>query len=439
MNALDMLRSVSGSDDSIERPHHPSRLPLEYDALEPRQLLSGVQATTSSETSTPQVMGATAAAGTAGIVAAPSAGTSVVTHAVGDVNSLQSQIPLNDLLANLSRVTADVFQTDTGISVASGLTSLPITALIAPTVTSNETPLNNGTPDIGTVWITPPPVPPGLFHTAITDSPLFATTWMQTANPQGGPPTFTHFGQNANASMSGAAMNQAVAVGPIGPSITEEIEPVQPPPVEAHQPAGPPVQVQQDETAPTQDAQTPPGGAPGSGESGTPGQGAVPGQPAGGGQGQQGGAGAAATPAMPATTPRTPAGQDSRGAAGNSGPPGAGNRIPGVPGPAGSTGGATGGPDRSGNGGRPVPPRPGQEGPDGHADDTVDLIDAAIPAMVANAHRDAGDRESDGPMPTVLGAAAVAAGGFHLALRGPDRLRRGLNGARPDGDPSPTR
>ena len=92
-----------------------------------------------------------------------------VTHAVGDINSLQSQIPLNDLVANLSQVTTNVSDSNTGLSVASGLTSLPITPLLPPSVTSNETPLNNGTPDLGTVWITPPPVPPGLFHPGITD------------------------------------------------------------------------------------------------------------------------------------------------------------------------------------------------------------------------------------------------------------------------------
>ena len=279
MNALDLLRSVSGSDDSIDRNHHSSRAPLDYDALEPRQLLSAVQATTSSENSAPQVVGATAgSAETGGIVGQAGGAASVVTHAVGDVNSLQSQIPLNDLVANLSQVTTNVSDSNTGLSVASGLTSLPITPLLPPSVTANETPLNNGTPDLGTVWITPPPVTPGLFHMPTTESPVSASTLMQTINPQGGPPTFTHFGQNGNGSLSGAVVNQPAAVGPLGPSITSEIEPVQPPPVEAHQPAGPPAQIQQDETAPQQNAQTPPGGQQGAGEIGTPGQGAVPGQ-----------------------------------------------------------------------------------------------------------------------------------------------------------------
>ena len=252
MNALDLLRSVSGSDDSIDRTHHSSRAPLDYDALEPRQLLSAVQATTSSETSAPQVVGATAgSAETGGIVGQAGGATSVVTHAVGDVNSLQSQIPLNDLVANLSQVTTNISDTNTGLSVASGLTSLPITPLLPPSVTANETPLNNGTPELGTVWITPPPVTPGLFHMPITESPVSASTLMQTINPQGGPPTFTHFGQNGNGSLSGAVVNQPAAVGPLGPSITSEIEPVQPPPVEAHQTAGPPAQIQQDETAPS--------------------------------------------------------------------------------------------------------------------------------------------------------------------------------------------
>ena len=242
--------------------------------------------------------------------------TSVVTHAVGDVNSLQSQIPLNDLVANLSQVTTDISDSNTGLSVASGLTSLPITPLLSPSVTSNETPLNNGTPDLGTVWITPPPVPPGLFHPGITVSPLFASTQTQSVNPQGGPPTFTHFGQNGNASPSGAATNQPAAVGPVGPSMTAEIAPVQPAPVAAHQPAGPPAQVQQDETTPQPNAQTPPGGQQGAGEPGTPGQGAAPGQPAATAPAQTRGSGGAATQGVPTMTPQVPAGQATQGTGG---------------------------------------------------------------------------------------------------------------------------
>jgi hypothetical protein len=432
MNALDLLRSVSGPDDSIERPHHTTRLPLEYDALEPRQLLSAVQATTSAETTTPQVVGATAgSAETAGIVSEQGGATSVVTHAVGDVNSLQSQIPVNDLLANLSQVTTDIYNSNTGLSVASGLTSLPITPLLAPTVTSNETPLNNGTPDLGTVWITPPPVPPGLFHPGVTNSPLSASTLSQTVNPQGGPPTFTHFGQNGNGSASAAAVNQPAAVGPLGPSLTSEIAPVQPPPAEAQQTAGPPAQAQQDETAPQQNAQTPPGGQQGAGESGTPGQGAAPGQPAATAPSQQRGAGGAASQGLPSMSPQTPGGQSTPGN-GSQNPGGAGQPGSGTQAPTGGPQGGSGGAEGAGSG-NVSPRRNGQDAADPHGDDTVDLIDAAIPSLVANSARSADDIESGGPLPTVFGAAVVAVGGFHLAATSPDRLRRGLIGGPPVG------
>jgi hypothetical protein len=403
MSALDLLRSISGSDDSIDRSHHSNRFPLDYDTLEPRQLLSAGQAPNPAENVAPEVVGTTAgSAETAGIAGQPGGASSVVTHAVGDVDSLQSEIPVNDLVANLSQVTTAIYSTNTGISAASGLTSLPITPLLTATVTSNETPLNNGTPDLGTVWITPPPVTPGLFHTAITDSPVFSATWMQTVNPQGGTPTSTHLGQSATGGMNGAAVNEAVAVGPIGSSMTEEIQAVQPAPVEAHQPA-PPVQVQQDESAPQQNAQTPPGG-------------------------QQRGAGGESSQGAPATIPQAPAGQGAQG--GSQGQPG--NRPD--SGGEGPTGGAQGG---SGSGAGAFLLRHGHDGADPHLEEAIDLIDAAIPALVMNSPQNAGNTEDGGALPTVFGAAAVAAGGLHLALRGPEHLGRGLvtgppDGARPD-------
>lgn len=452
MNALDLLRSVAGSDDSVDRPHHSNHAALEYDALEPRQLLSAVQAATDAETTEPQVTGATAGVAEAAGIGGQAGGASVVTHAVGDVNYLQSQVSLNDIVANLSEVTTDVYESGTPLSAMSGLTSLPITPLLAPTVTANETPMNNGTPDTGTVWITLPPLPTGLLHFETTEIPLIANAQMQTVNPQGGPPTFTHFGQGANGSQNGPAVNQPVAVGPIGPSITEEIQPVQPPPVESHQPVGPPTQVQQDETTTTPNAQTPPGGEPGAGQPGTPGQGAAPGQSEAAAQGHSRSVGGESTQGVQATTPQAPAGQNPQGNVGGQGnaaapvqgPTGA---QPGTPGngssPAGVPQGGTGGPAGAGGG---APNRPAQDAsdPNGQAA-AFDVIDEAIPELVANSYHHVDDTEDTGALPVVFGAAAVAVGGFHIALRG-ERLGRGLAGGPPDGadpasrrDPVPTR
>lgn len=446
MNALDLLRSVAGSNETIDRPHHPNHASLEVEDLEPRQLLSAVQGTTNAETTQPLNIGATAGmAEAAGFAGQPGGSSTVVTHAVGDVNLLSTQLPINDILANAAQVTDDVYSSDTPIGAATGLTSLPITPLLAPTVTSNETPLNNGTPDIGTVWITPPPIPPGLLHFETTEIPLTSNTWMQTVNPQGGPPTFTHFGQGANASMNGAAVNQPVAVGPIGPSITEEVEPVQPPPVESHQPVGPPTQVQQDETTSQQDAQTPPGGEQGAGQPGTPGQGSAPGQTNSATQGHSRSAGGETTQGVEATTLQSPQGQNPQGAAASPARPGGGQGPAGgaVQGPAGSAQGTSGTQAPAGvpQGGTGSPAGGGANpsGPQEEASDTngqaaaYEVIDEAIPSLVANSYHHVDDPEdSAGALPTVFGAAAVAAGGFHLALRG-DRARRGLAGGPPDG------
>lgn len=449
MNALDLLRSVAGSDESMDdRAHRPHHAVLECEDLEPRQLLSTVQGATNSETTVNFVQGATAGATLMpGASAQSIGGASVVTHAVGDVNYLQSQVPLNDFLANFSQVITDVYAPATPISAARGLTSLPITPLLPPDVTSNETPLNNGTPDIGTVWITMPPITPGIFHMYITETPFPSNVWMQTVNPQGEIPTFTHFGQAANGSLNGAAINQPVAVGPVGPSITEEIEPVQPAPVEAHQQAGPPPMIQQDVTTESQNAQTPPGGQEGAGQLGTPGQGAAPGQPGTAANGSERSAGGETTQGIQATTPHVPAGQGAQGG-GNQGQTGgaqgaAGGTIPGqtgggsggtgAQGPAGGAQGGTGGSrgDGGGGSGGGASLLPSERDA---TDPPVDLIDEAIPVLVANSLHHADDTEDAGALPTVFGAAAVAAGGFQLAVRNPDRPRRGLDGGPPDGD-----
>ncbi len=402
MNTLELIRAATGSDeepdDSRSRDHH--HFACESLELEPRQLLSAVQATTSAETGSPQAIGATG--GLAGT------GSTVQTHATGEIDLLQSQVPVNDLLSNLSQASTVVAETPSPISTASGLLSLPITPLLPPTVTENETPLNNGTPIDGTVWITPAPVPPGLFHPGTTLIPATTNTMVQTPNPQGGPPTMTHFGQGSGGTLSGATVQEPVAVGPIGPSMTEEIAPVQPPPIEAHQPVGPPTQVQQDETAPQQDAMTPPGGEQGAGQPGTPGQGAVPGQQgASGTQGQQG----------------TPAGQPGQGAPTGtpSGAAGQGSQGGGALGGSGGSGGSSGG-------GAAFLDRPHLEVPGLDPDSTIDLIDAALPALALHSDPDAiadGEEES---LPPLLGAVAVAVGSYHLALRGSDRRRETLVG-----------
>ncbi len=421
MTPLDLLRSIAGSDRSLAAHHHPA---LELEDLEPRQLLSAVQGTTSADSNNPQVIGATAGAPLSLEVGTQvPGGYSVVTHAVGDINYLQSELPLNDLLANASELTANVYSTQTGVTAALGLTSLPITPLLTPMVTENETPLENGTPDLGTVWITLPPLPTGLFHMETTEIPLTSNSWMQAPNPQGGPPTFTHFGQAANGSLNGASVNQPVAVGPIGPSITEEVEPVQPPSVEAHQPAGPPTMIQQDETTPQQNAQTPPGGEQGAGQPGTPGQGAAPGQSAGAEQGHARSAGGETTQGVQASTPHSP-GRPSARSGGNQVQTGEAS---------GGTGGAPtgGGQGRSSSGGSSGgsgafllhPADPNSEPP-------ADLIDEAIPVLVANSLTHTDDPEdAAGAVPTAFGAAAVAVGGFHLALRG-DRTGRANSGGR---------
>lgn len=433
MTPLDLFRSIAGSDDSLaDHPHHPSHPSLELEDLEPRQLLSAVQGTTSAVSSGQQLIGATAGAPVSHVVGTQvPGGYSVVTHAVGDVNYLQSQLPLNDLLANASELTANVYSTQTGVTAAVGLTSLPITPLLTPMVTENETPLNNGTPDLGTVWITVPPLTSGLFHMETTEIPLTSNTWMQTVNPQGGPPTFTHFGQAANGSLNGAVVNEPVAVGPIGPSITEEVEPVQPPPVEAHQEAGPPTMIQQDETTPHQNAQTPPGGQQGAGQPGTPGQGAAPGQSAGAEQGHARSAGGETTQGVQATTPDVPGGPGAP-SGGNQGQTGGGQANPGggsAPN-GGSQGGSNGGGSGGGSGAFLLHPA------DPNAEPPADLIDEAIPVLVANSLTHADDPEdAAGALPTVFGAAAVAAGGFHLAFRG-DRTGRAKSGGRKSPDSS---
>jgi hypothetical protein len=275
MIAWDFLLPASGSTGSTGRSRHSNRFPPDYDDLEPRELLSAVQAAMSSNTTAPQIVGSLAGVGPAvGALGMPGAGGTVVAQAPGSVGFLQSELPVDELIADLSLSGENVATSGGPISVTEGLLSLPSSPLLTPTVTENETPLNNGTPITGTVWITEPPEPDGLFHFGTTISPVFSHLYLQTVNPQGGPPSFTYLGEDSDGSPNGTAVEEPVAVGPVGPSITVEIHPVQPPSVVAQQLLGPPPQVQQGETTLRQDARTPPGG----GAPGTPGQAAVPGQ-----------------------------------------------------------------------------------------------------------------------------------------------------------------
>ncbi len=435
-----------------ERPSNRHHFVCEPDELESRQLLSAVQATTSSETSVPQAVGATAGVGETGGFAGPAgAGSTVVTRTTGGIDYLQSQVPINDLLANLSQVTANVYETPSPITASNGLLSLPITPLLAPRITGLETPLNNGTNDEGTVWITPPPLPPGLFHLGSTLLPFNTNTMMQMPNPQWGPPTLTHFGQAANGSLNGTAVEEPIATGPVGPTITEEIEPVQPPPVQAHQPFGPPAQMQQDETAPQQNAMTPPGGEEGAGESGTPGQGAAPGQSGGStAQGQQRGAGGETTQGIESTTPNVPASPGAKtqsggnsgqvGSHGNGGAKGqSGAGQGGSANPASPDGGTQGGGSESSR--RPDGSAywidPERLHPDGRVDPDAEILDAAITSLADNGETLGPDAEDDSTLSTAFGAAAVAVGGLRLALRDPSRVRSSAE-ADPDSPADPS-
>lgn len=457
MKTNELERDESGLARLLEpdggHPSNRHHFVCEPDELESRQLLSAVQGTTSYQTTEPQALGATAGVGeTAGFAGPAGTGSTVVTQTTGGIDYLQSQVPINDLLANLSQVTANVYETPSPITASNGLLSLPITPLLAPRITGLETPLNNGTNDEGTVWITPPPLPPGLFHLGSTLLPFNTNTMMQMPNPQWGPPTLTHFGQAANGSLNGTAVEEPIATGPVGPTITEEIEPVQPPPVQAHQPFGPPAQLQQDETAPQQNGMTPPGGEEGAGENGTPGQGAAPGQSGNSAaQGQQRGAGGETTQGIESTTPNVPAShgmqtqpggnsgqvgpQGNAGAQGQSGAQQGSSANPAEPG-----GGSQGGAGRSDgeSGGAAYWIEPERLHPDARVDPDADVIDAAITSLADNGETLQPDAEGDNTLATAFGAAAVAVGGLRMALCDPARVRSGVE-AGPDNQADPSR
>ncbi len=392
MSAIDLIRAVARNDDSKEPPHPPHNrhhFACEPQELEARQLLSAGQAITPSDTHATLAIGVTGIlSGTAGQVAPAAASSTVQTITTGGTSALPSQVPASALVADLGAFTANV--EGTAGSVAVGPVPLPITALLPVIDTENETPLNNGTPIDGTVWITPAPVAPGVFHPTLTAIPAPATAplTVQTPNPQAGPPSFTHLGQGANGAQNATATQESVAVGPDSPSMTEEVQPVQPPPVGAHPPAGPPVQVQQDETAPPQGAANAPAGQ----------QGTNPAQ-----QGTQ------APPTGQPTTPNGSAGQGQKGGGGG--------------GAQDSPGRGAGGSGGSSSGGAAYLERPHLDLPGVASDSMIDLIDAAIPTLVSRTDPDADPEDSEKALPPLVGVAAVAVGGFRLVHRGVERGR----------------
>ena len=251
MDTLELLLEATGLGEPSDRPRRPGRFPCGCEPLEARPLLSA---------SVTAVAAGSAAAGVGGAIGGPVGTTAPLGLAGGSVNSPQLTSSVGNLLADATLITTTLSQSPGSLSLASGLLAFPITPLLSPTVTSNETPLDNGTPFTGTVWITEVPQPPGIFHFGTTLSPVFSDLYLQTVNPQGGPPSFTHFGEDIEGSLSGVAIEEPVGVGPVGPSMTIEIKPVQPAPVESQQLFGPPPQLQQDETTTQNDSRTPPGG-----------------------------------------------------------------------------------------------------------------------------------------------------------------------------------
>jgi hypothetical protein len=453
MNALELILAATGSAVASAHPRHSSRLHPDYDPLEPRQLLSGAQASTSSRAAsvTPAIGEISGAGASLGQVGAAS---TVVTQAVGDINNVQSQLPINDVLANVSLSAVNVAVSPGPISVA---TDLPISTLIQSAITENETPLNNGTPIIGTVWITEAPEPSGIFHFGVSLSPVLSDVYLQTVNPQGGPPSSTHFGADADGNVSGVAIEEPLAVGPLGSSITIEIRPVQPPSVEAEQMFGPPPQIQPDEITARQGARTP-GGQQQPARPKTPGQATVPGQQGTiSAQGQRSVGEEPLPPEIPVETPSVPEGQGPQTAPAPQPPAGAPQGVPapqppagqgpqvapglqpqtdgkqvapgaepqtggkqGAPGPEPPTDGKKDGPPThtGGSGGGAaflIDPRQNRTEPVDHQ--AVALVDAAIPSLVSESDHATSVANDEGRFSVLLGAAAVAVGGFRLELR----------------------
>jgi hypothetical protein len=384
MNALGISQMNIASAHPSDRPRHSTRFSLDYDDLEDRQLLSAAVPTTAQEPAITPASGAPGPVAPTGTLtslgnsAATADPSSVVTQSTGAIGSLQSSLALNNLPANLSDATVAVYQTPGDASVATGLASDPISPLLPLSVTEQENPLDNGTPISGTVWITPPPVSPGAFHTGITVSPVVMNQYnsqtIQPVNPQLGSSSITHFGQNAGAAMAGAATQQSAATGPLGPSITAEVEP--------QQPVGPPTQVQPDQTTPQPNATMPSSGQPAATQPGNPSQGTAPGQqgaatqaPA---QSPQSSQESSPAPAQP-TSPSQPAGQGSESdPAGTSAPRG--------------------------------------DAAASSRDQTLDLIDASITSLASQPAD--GQPADDNRLAAFAAAAVIATSTYQFAYRG---------------------
>jgi hypothetical protein len=432
MTTLDLLRFSHERTDPFFRPRRSNHFALDCDWLEPRHLLSAVQATTSTTTGAPAAIsatpGATAGATTIGPVGS---GGTVQTTGIGSVQFIQSSLPVQGLLENLDNAVTTVYESPGPISVSSGLLSLPISPILPSNITGNETPLNNGTPILGTVWITPVPEPPGVFHPNLTASATTASTWLQTPNPQYGPPSFTQFGAAGNhfgqgqgvGTQNGATVSeQAVAVGPDGPPLMDQVEPAQAPSQAAQQPVGlPPAQ----QGSPAENAAAPghqgvqssqnPGGTTQQGGTGSSGQSVgTSGQP-GGTSGQPGSA---------SSQPGATSGQQGTQSPSQGGSAPAQQGQGGAPAQSSEAGGSSGSSGGSGSGAGAflTPNDPALARLQLAA--SLELIDAALPAVTSSqAEESVEDARSNSGLSPLFGAAAVFVGGYQVALRTSTRLR----------------
>jgi hypothetical protein len=400
MTTLDLLRFSHEHTDLFFRPRRSNHFALDCDLLEPRQLLSVVPATAAGATTAPVAVGAAlGATSTAGTAASINAAGTYESTGTGSTEFGQSALLTVSPLDDLGNVAAGITEAPAALAVATGLTSFPITALLSSTITSDETPFNNGTPLEGTVWITPVPEPAGLFHPNMTASSNAVSTRLQAPNTRGGPPLFTpfggtgnHFGQGASPQIGSLVGDQSVAVGPEGPALMDEVEPIQAPPQAEQPPTGQPSQQQ---------------GAPAQPNGVTPGpQGVQPSQQPGA-AGQPGGAAGQQGTQPPSQGAGTP------------GQPGKGNT------PGQSGGAATSGPSGSESGASAFL-TPTDPGPDRlHLAASLELIDAALPSLTSSrAEKAAEDAQAACGLSSLFGIAAVVTGGYQMALRTSGRLRR---------------
>ena len=384
MPTLDLLRPAREHNGSILPPRRPSRFPLDYEGLESRQLLSGVAGAVANQTGLPVVIGPTGGAGIAPTsIGALGSGVTVQTTGAGSFQFLQPALPASDLLSSASSSSVNV------VATPGQLLTLPITALEPPTVTGEETPLNNGTSLGGTVWITPPPLTPGVAHPVTLSSAPTINSLLAPPNSPVGPPSTTHFGQGGSSQIGAGLSDMPAAVGPETPNVLDKVEPPQPPAVETQPPPAQPSQqpetpAPQDEVTPKKPgapAPQPPGAAGQPQKGGAPGHEAIPAPPQGGGApGQSGGA---------------------VGGSGTS--PGGSNTF------------------SSGPSALLIPPAGGLQQVSPSA--STELIDAALFALASSqADQTAYESESADGLATLFGAALLVTGGYQIALRRSDRL-----------------